>query len=192
MTVIRVNDFLAKLLPKDKDQLCIRLTDVSVAQVVFNNFLQPNKPAVWQQKLTYGQRELLLETAPSPTYLVAHRGWQGPLVLGAGILGTGLLGAFLMRGTGYTARVEAQVEEKIAELSESTDKLTGLYLLSPLGIALTDMDGRFIDLVCPCFCSHSCPMVQQHLRKICKLGVTCTNRLYPKRQPTNLPVEQPA
>ncbi|MDC7707594.1 sensor domain-containing diguanylate cyclase [Vogesella indigofera] len=145
MTVIRVNDFLAKLLPKDKDQLCIRLTDAGAAQVVFNNFLQPNKPAVWQQKLTYGQRELLLETAPSPAYLVAHRGWQGPLVLGAGILGTGLLGAFLMLGTGYTARVEAQVEEKIAELSESTDKLTGLYLLSPLGIALTDMDGHFID-----------------------------------------------
>ncbi|SCK18490.1 PAS domain S-box protein [Vogesella sp. LIG4] len=144
LTAIRVDDFLAKLLPHDKAQLCIRLTDSGTGQVVHNNFVSPDK-IVWQQQLAFGQRVLLLETSPSPAYLAQHRGWQSPLVLAAGILGTGLLGAFLMLGTGYTARVEAQVEEKIAELSESSEKLTGLYQLSPLGIALTDMGGRFID-----------------------------------------------
>lgn len=37
------------------------------------------------------------------------------------------------------------VLERTKEVLEKTDKLRGLYELSPLGIALTDMDGRFIE-----------------------------------------------
>ncbi len=145
LTVIRADEFLEKLLPKDKELLWIRLTDVGTAQEVYSNFPKAAPAAAWQQKLIFGQREFLFETAPSPIYLAKHRGWQSALVLAAGVLVTGLLGSFLILGTGYTARVEALVEEKVAELSESTEKLTGLYELSPLGIALTDMQGRYID-----------------------------------------------
>ncbi|MEQ6289010.1 PAS domain S-box protein [Vogesella sp. GCM10023246] len=145
LTAIRIDDFVNKLLPHAEAALHLRLTDAGTAQVVYNTFLQPGKPAIWQQKLIFGQREFLFETTPSPAYLARHRGWQSAVVLAAGILGTGLLGAFLMLGTGYTARVEAQVEEKIGELAENAEKLTGLYELSPLGIALTDLAGRYLD-----------------------------------------------
>ncbi|MFC3533270.1 PAS domain S-box protein [Vogesella facilis] len=145
LTVIRIDAFVKKLLPHGKTELKLRLRDTGSAQVVYNTFLQPRQPASWQQRLRFGQRELLFETTPGPDYLAQHRGWQSAAVLAAGILGTGLLGAFLMLGTGYTARVEAQVEEKVAELTESSEKLTGLYALSPLGIALTDLNGRFLD-----------------------------------------------
>lgn len=145
LVVIKTDDFLNKLLTADdKAQLRLRLTDSAMQQVVYDN-TSGQGPMVWQHRLHVGQRVLLLETVPSAGYLKQHRGWQSTLVLVAGMLGTSLLGAFLMLGTGYTARVEAQVEEKIAELSESSEKLHGLYQLSPLGIALTDMQGRFID-----------------------------------------------
>ncbi|KJV24715.1 hypothetical protein VI06_21410 [Aquitalea magnusonii] len=145
LVVFKTDDFLNKLLTaEDRVQLRLRLTDSAVQQIVFDN-TSGQEPAVWRHQLHVGQRVLLLETIPSADYLKLHRGWQSTMVLVAGLLGTSLLGAFLMLGTGYTARVEAQVEEKIAELSESSEKLRGLYQLSPLGIALTDMQGRFID-----------------------------------------------
>ncbi|WP_348944809.1 PAS domain S-box protein [Chitinibacter sp. FCG-7] len=145
LTIIRADQFMEKLLPSDKEQLYIRLIDVGTQQVVYSTFPDTGKSAIWQQKLIYGQREFLLATSPSASYLAQHRGWQSAAVLAASILATSLLGAFLMLGTGYAARVEALVEEKIAELTESTEKLTGLYELSPLGIALADMDGRYLE-----------------------------------------------
>ncbi|MBA4709076.1 diguanylate cyclase domain-containing protein [Aquitalea aquatica] len=146
LVVIRTDAFLDKLLTQsDRAQLRLRLTDSATRQVVYNNFPTGQMRVAWQHRLLIGQRELLLETMPSTSYVEQHREWQSTLVLVAGLLGTGLLGAFLMLGTGYTARVEAQVDEKVAELSESSEKLSGLYQLSPLGIVLTDMQGRFID-----------------------------------------------
>ncbi|WP_157669812.1 PAS domain S-box protein [Chitinibacter sp. GC72] len=145
LTIIQADQFMAKILPSDQELLHIRLIDTGTAQVVYNTFPSTSAPAIWQQKLIYGQREFLLATSPSPIYLDKHRGWQSAAVLAASILGISLLGAFLMLGTGYAARVEALVDEKIAELTESTEKLTGLYELSPLGIALADMDGRYLE-----------------------------------------------
>ncbi|MBV8666088.1 MAG: PAS domain S-box protein [Burkholderiaceae bacterium] len=145
LTVIRIDDFLDKLLPSDKGLLWLRLTDIGTGQTVFNTFNAPTDPAAWSQQLVYGGRLFQFDTTPSPAYLAQHHGWQSSVVLAAGLFGIGLLGAFLMLGTGYAARMEAQVKEKVAELTENTEKLTGLYELSPLGIALTDMEGRYIE-----------------------------------------------
>ncbi|WP_410499874.1 diguanylate cyclase domain-containing protein [Chitinibacter sp. S2-10] len=145
LTVIRVDDFLDKLLPSGKEQLQIQLTDVETGTLFYNSFANPGTQAQWQQKIIYGQREFLFATAPSAAYLAQHQGWQSVTLLSASILGIGLLGAFLMLGTGYTARVESQVQQQMAELNESSEKLTTLYQLSPLGIVFTALDGRFLE-----------------------------------------------
>ena len=63
-----------------------------------------------------------------------------------GLLGTGLLGAFLLLSSGHAARVEKEVDGKVRELHESTEKLRALFELSPLGIALADTRGHYVDL----------------------------------------------
>lgn len=145
LTVLRVGDFFAHSPAYQRTTTLVRMTDVASHQAIFDTIQDASKPSDYEQVLTFGTRTYRLEFSPTENYLMQHRGWQSWTVLAVGLFGTGLLGALLMLSTGYTARVERSVDTHVAELRESTEKLRGLFELSPLGIVLTDMQGRFIE-----------------------------------------------
>jgi diguanylate cyclase (GGDEF)-like protein/PAS domain S-box-containing protein len=144
LSVIKVSSFMATLLPASTPQLFVRLIDVDARQAIYNSFPAAAPPTQLQQRLELGGRHYLLETAPTPAYLARHTGWQSWVVLAAGTLGTGLLGALLMLGTGHTARVESQVDERTAELQESEARVREITAALGEGVYVIDRNGSIV------------------------------------------------
>ncbi len=156
---LRVSDFMDNVLPDERSLFSVALTDIAAHEQIYGQLDASSHAGTYAQTLRYGGREYLLQTQPSALYLSQHRGWQSWTVAAVGFFGTGLIGALLLLGTGYTARVEANVIARTEDLAraskkneiylgilrESEAKLRGLYSLSPLGIALADMQGHFIE-----------------------------------------------
>ena len=65
-------------------------------------------------------REQVVETAPSATYVVQQHGWQSWTILAGGVFITGLLGALLMLSTGHTYRIRVKEEELEAVLHQNS------------------------------------------------------------------------
>jgi diguanylate cyclase (GGDEF)-like protein/PAS domain S-box-containing protein len=145
LTAVRINDFFERSPAYQRTTTLVRLTDMGSQEAIFDTIEDRERAADFEQILNFGSRSYRLEFAPTRHYLMAHRGWQSWTVLAVGLFGTGLLGALLMLSTGYTARVERNVDAHVAELRENSEKLQGLFELSPLGIVLTDMQGHFIE-----------------------------------------------
>jgi len=144
LSVIKVSSFMATLLPASTPQLFVRLIDVDARQAIYNSFPTAAPPVQLQQRLELGGRHYLLETAPTSAYLARHTGWQSWVVLAAGTLGTGLLGALLMLGTGHTARVESQVDERTAELQESEARVREITAALGEGVYVIDRNGSIV------------------------------------------------
>jgi len=144
ISVIKVNGFMTTLLMANADQLFVRMVDIGARQAIYDSFPSAKQPVLLSQTLEFGGRQYRLETAPSPVYLAHHTGWQSWLVLAAGTLGTGLLGALLMLGTGHTARVELQVEQRTAELRESEARMREITAALGEGVYVIDRSGRIV------------------------------------------------
>ena len=78
------------------------------------------------------------EEFESLNYLRTQIGWQSWSFLMFGLLGTALLGAFLLLSSGYTARVELEVKNKIGELRESEERWQ--FALEGAGDGVWDID----------------------------------------------------
>lgn len=133
VSVLRIGDFMEKLLQGSRAALFTRLIDLDGQKTLYDNFAQDGQPALYERTFGFGARHFRLETAPTPAYFLSHRSWQSWSVLAAGMLGTGLLCALLLLGTGYTARIEAQVAERTAELTESKKRLQQAQHLAHVG-----------------------------------------------------------
>lgn len=85
---------------------------------------------------------------PGGSWLIAVRpigGWTAGERLGwlrAGTWGLGILFGFLVY---YALAIAATKAAALRQLAEGEEKLRGLYEMSPLGIVMTDMKGRFIE-----------------------------------------------
>jgi two-component sensor histidine kinase/CHASE1-domain containing sensor protein len=64
-----------------------------------------------------------LTIAATPEFAAAFHEWKAWTVLNAGLLFTSLLGAFLLAGSGRSARIEALVVARTAEMEETNAKL---------------------------------------------------------------------
>lgn len=115
-SVLRMNDFISKLLPELQPLIYTRLLDLDDQSALYDNFESHTAPVFYTNTFRFGARHYRLETAPTPAYFKQHKGWQSWGVLAAGMAGTSLFGALLLIGTGYTARVKTQVEERTREL----------------------------------------------------------------------------
>jgi integral membrane sensor domain MASE1 len=109
LTVLRIGAFTSALAAPEQSALGLRFLDASTAQPLSES--TPGMVPAYQSTLDFGARRYLIQTAPSPSYLAQHRGWQSWLVLAGGVLGTGLLGAFLLLGTGYAYRLRTKERE---------------------------------------------------------------------------------
>ena len=152
LTVLRLGDFMEKLLQGNRSMLYTRLIDVDEKRVVYDNFLEKNQPGLSAYPFDFGSRHYLLETAPTPAYLTLHHNWQSWGLLAAGTFGTGLLGALLLIGTGYTSRIQQEVDERTRQLNDSKKEVEkqnqkNLAILHNAsdGIHILDSGGNLIE-----------------------------------------------
>jgi diguanylate cyclase (GGDEF)-like protein/PAS domain S-box-containing protein len=146
LSVLRMGDLMDPLLRDTRPMLYTRLVDLDEQKTIYDNFVQENQHALYEHAFDFGTRHYRLETAPTPAYFKQHHGWQSWGVLAVGILGTGLLGALLLLGTGYTARIEAQVEDRTRKLKESESRFRNTLENAPIGMGITAPDGRFMQV----------------------------------------------
>jgi diguanylate cyclase (GGDEF)-like protein/PAS domain S-box-containing protein len=146
LSVLRMDDFMDKLLLDLRPMLSARLLDLDARQTLYDNFAGDAPAALYAQDFMFGTRHYRLETAPTPAYLLQHRGWQSWSVLAAGVLGTSLLGAMLLLGTGYTARIEREVEDRTRRLNESESRFRNILEDAPIGMTISTLDGRVMQV----------------------------------------------
>jgi signal transduction histidine kinase/CheY-like chemotaxis protein/integral membrane sensor domain MASE1 len=114
---LSIGAFVTDLLRPIDTKLTLRFVDTATGQTLFDDFPPRAHEASYRQGFAFGQRHYEIQTAPSALYMKEHRGWQSWALLVVGVLGTGLLGALLMLGTGYTNRIERQVDERTGDLA---------------------------------------------------------------------------
>ena len=139
ISALKLHDFVEKSLPPAAAILQLRLVDKDAQQVIYDNFATAQHAALFEHDFEFGSRHYLLQTAPTAAYLRQHRGWQSWGVLAMGTLGTGLLGALFLLGTGYTARMEAQVEDRTREFRDSELRLNEAQRIAKLGSWTLDL-----------------------------------------------------
>lgn len=132
-SILRIHDFMEAQLLNSRALIYTRIVDLEDQKNIFDNFPTSSTGAMYEQAFVFGSRHYRIETAPTPLYISTHQGWQSWSVLAAGILGTGLLGALFLLGTGYTTRVQAQVDERTSELNESKIRLQEAQRLAQIG-----------------------------------------------------------
>jgi signal transduction histidine kinase/CheY-like chemotaxis protein len=114
---LQIGAFITDMLAPMNANLRLRLVDLASGQALYDDF--PDRPdeTLYHLDFDFGQRRYEIQTMPSALYMKQHRGWQSWALLVVGVFGTGLLGALLMLGTGYTNRIERQVEERTGDLA---------------------------------------------------------------------------
>jgi len=120
-SVLRMSDFINKLLPELQPLIYTRLLDLDEQMALYDNFESQTAPIFYTKEFTFGARNYRLETAPTTTYFKQHQSWQSWGVLAIGMAGTSLFGSLLLIGTGYTAHVKTQVEERTRELKTTQE-----------------------------------------------------------------------
>ena len=123
LIVLKMQDFMDRILPASSKDLDMLLLDAGSRSVLYPGSQSRHFDALYSSAFGFGSRQYVLLTAPNEKYYRVHRGWQSWWVLAMGAFGTSLLGALLLLGTGYTARVVAQVNEKTRELQDSEARL---------------------------------------------------------------------
>lgn len=141
LSVLRMGDFMDKLLLFSRGSLQVRLSDVDAGEKLYDSFSDTSEAAQFERQFSFGGRTYRLQTAPTPVYFARHRGWQSWGVLAAGVLGTGLLGALLLLGSGHAARIEAEVRERTRELKESEDRSREITSALGEGVVVMDWTG---------------------------------------------------
>ena len=133
LSVLRMGDFIQGILKSESSALYTRVIDQQSGIVLYDDFSQQRLMPSYSDAIRFGSREYLIQTAPTPAYLAGHREWESWSVLASGLLFTALLGALLLLGSGYTARVEALVDTRTAELRKSESRLSEAQRIAHLG-----------------------------------------------------------
>lgn len=140
-TVLVSKDFFGALFSKSQALLNVRLIERESQAVVYAAVTDKHSDVVFSRDFKFGSKHYRLDISPSATYYAQHRGWQSWSMLAVGIFCTGLVGAILLLGTGYTARVVAQVNEKTLALKESAERFKEITDTLGEGIYVTDKSG---------------------------------------------------
>ena len=141
LTMLKVSDFLGQLFTPMQASLNIRLVDVKSNEAIYDGFADPKAQVLFTRGFEFGTRHYRLETSPTALYYQRHRGWESWGLLAVGMFGTGLMGALLLLGTGYTARVEALVDEKAIALKESFSRFQEITSTLGEGVYVMDING---------------------------------------------------
>ena len=151
LTVLKVQEFIDRILPPASTLLRVRLIDDDAQTVLYDSLGSAPADVLFEHTFEFGTRHYRLQTTPTAAYFRQHRGWQSWGVLTMGTFVVGLLGALLLLGTGYTVRVETQVQARTRELKESESRLKELFENLSSGVAIfqvspEDQDFTITDL----------------------------------------------
>jgi diguanylate cyclase (GGDEF)-like protein/PAS domain S-box-containing protein len=138
LVVLKMRDFVEKLLPEKHSMLFVRLIDIDTGKKLYDDFTSGGTKPLSTETITFGARPYRLEIAPTPIYWAQHQGLLSYGILVAGLFGIGAFGGFLLLGTGYTARVEMQVKARICELQESEQRFRSMADSAPVLIWVSD------------------------------------------------------
>lgn len=122
LTVLRMGDFMDKLLDSKRELIFTRLIDVDTKKSLYDNFGSNSEPPIFEHEFDFGSRHFRLETYPTPTYFSQHKRWQSLIILVAGFLVSTLVGALLLLITGSNVRINEQVSERTKQLKESEER----------------------------------------------------------------------
>lgn len=140
-TVLVSKDFFGALFSRSQSLLNVRLIEKESQAVVYAAMADQSSDVMFSRDFRFGDKHYRLDLSPSARYYAEHRGWQSWSMLAVGIFCTGLVGAILLMGTGYTARMVAQVNEKTLALKESAARFQEITDTLGEGIYVTDMSG---------------------------------------------------
>lgn len=145
VTVLRIDDFIARLMPEDKTILDVRLTDKAANKVIYGEMADRRSSTGFEQTLYFGTREYVLQVAPTETYLAQRQGWQSLVLHASGLFGVSLLGTILLLGTGYTARVERLVGDRTAALATESRKNQIFLRRTGDALHILDTENRLVE-----------------------------------------------
>lgn len=117
-SVLRLNEFIGGALPAVDGQLHLRLMDKEANLPIYDSFQATDTP-LFETEFDFGGRRYVLQTLPSDAYLNAHRTWQSWGVLVIGLFFISLLASARLISTGQSARTEALVIERTADLNDA-------------------------------------------------------------------------
>jgi signal transduction histidine kinase/CHASE1-domain containing sensor protein/ActR/RegA family two-component response regulator len=120
---LRMKTFVTAIVSPLASVLSVKLVDVKQNKLLYGGVPFPVGASYYKDTFDSGGRLYRVETAPTASYLAAHRGWQSTAVLVAGVVSTGLLGALLLLSTGYTRGIERVVEERTRDLESINERL---------------------------------------------------------------------
>jgi PAS domain S-box-containing protein len=136
LTVLRMGDFIEKLLSDKRSMIYTRLIDLDSQKTLYDNFDSVDQKALFEHAFDFGARHYRLETAPTQVYFNQHQRWQSSIVLATGILISSLLGALLYLVTGLNLRISEEVNTRTLELKNSENQLR--YVLDAAGEGIWD------------------------------------------------------
>ncbi len=134
LTVLRMGDFIEKLLADKRSMIYTRLIDLDSQKSLYDNFDTANPKVLFEHPFDFGSRHYRLETAPTPAYFNQHRRWQSSIVLATGILISSLLAALLYLITGLNLRIGEEVNKRTLELKNSENQLRYVFEATDEGI----------------------------------------------------------
>ncbi|MBD9358326.1 CHASE domain-containing protein [Methylomonas albis] len=163
-TVVRIESLVNAAmqgLNLDEMRVAILYYDAENHATLLHGALKALKASISEsrQSINFGNRRLEIIVQPEDVFVSTHASWLPWMVLLGGLLFTMLLSVYLLSATGRAAMVAALVDQRTAQLdtanlslknaysrlAEKGQKLRDLYELSPLGIALLDVHGKFVE-----------------------------------------------
>ncbi len=150
LSALRIGDVMAKLLSADdKQNTLFRLVDSNARSDVlpyYDSFTEAQKPIpthpLFSATIIFGGRELSLIGNPAQGYFSAHKSWAAWASMVGGMLFAGLVSMYLLYVSGRSHTIEALVEQRTQQLSDSEHRLHGILENAAEGIMVFDDNGR--------------------------------------------------
>lgn len=117
-SVLRMHEFIGGALPFVDGQLYVRLIDKETKSAIYDG-IQKADEFLFETEFEFGGRHYVLQTLPSEIYLQNHQAWQSWGVLVIGLFFIALLTSARLISTGQSARTEALVIERTADLRDA-------------------------------------------------------------------------
>ncbi len=111
ITVIKMGSFIESVLPSQSSLLLVRFLDENTQKILYDSFSPSKIRPEYRQRVHFGDRQFILETAPSRDYQAQHPLLKSYLVLVAGLISVAIFLSFLLRLGVYRAIIYDKVEQ---------------------------------------------------------------------------------